>query len=863
MTPEHWQKIDDLLEAALGCAANERAAFLDQACAGDEALRRKLEALLAAHEQAGSFIETPAIAVAAQALAEQARSIVGRQLGRYHILSLLGAGGMGEVYRAIDTRLNREVAIKVLPSHLTQDAVALARFEREAQAVAALSHPNILAIHDFGAEQDIHYAVTELLDGETLRSRLALGALPWRAAIVIGVAVADGLAAAHAKGIIHRDLKPENIFLTSDGRVKILDFGLARRKLATTLLNANSTPTVSYVTEPGLVMGTVGYMSPEQVRGEEVDEQSDIFSFGCVLYEMVAGERAFARQSAAEILAAILRDEPPKLAEIGQNVPTELERVVDRCLKKKADDRYQSARDLAIDLEAMLSGAVIATPTPAHSSKRMRPAIWAAAILALLLAGLSLYQTKWWWRDQPVNQPIDSIAVLPLVNVSGDSDTEYLSDGLTEDLINSLSHISKLRVIARATVFRYKNRDVDPIRVGGELNVRAVLTGRVILRGDTLIIQAALTDVTSGTQLWGERFNRKLTDILTVQNEVARHISERLHLRLTREEQQQLIKRYTENVEAYQLYLTGRFQGNKGTVEGIMKGMQSFNLALKKDPDYALAYVGLSDSYGQLGQISLPPRQVAHKARANAERALGLDDNLAEAHLALAAHHFFYGFDWAEAERELNRAQELKPGLAFAHDLYGQYLSAQGRFNEAIAESKSATEIDQFNNFAQSNLGFVYYYAGQYDQVIEQCRKTLELDSNFFFTHLFMGWAYGQQGKYEEAITTLIRTRELPGGFVPATSELGYIYGISGRQAEAQKMLGDLHVRAKREFVDPYYIAIVYHGLGDQQETFAWLNKAYDERSFLLPWLKVEPKFERLRSDPRFVNLMRRVGLAP
>jgi eukaryotic-like serine/threonine-protein kinase len=354
MTPERWQQIDGLLEEALGRATNERAAFLDQACAGDEALRRKVDDLLAAHAQAENFIETPALEVEAKALAEQTRSMVGRQLGRYQILALLGAGGMGEVYRARDTRLNRAVAIKVLPPHLTQDSVALARFEREAQAVAALSHPNILAIHDFGMEQDIHYAVTELLEGETLRQRLTHKVLPWREAVKLGVAVADGLAAAHVKGVIHRDLKPENIFLTNDSRVKILDFGLARRKPVAPLSDASSASTVPNVTEPGMVMGTVGYMSPEQVRGEEVDERSDLFAFGCVLYETVSGRRAFARQTAAETMAAILRDEPPKLAEAGQDVPSELERVINRCLKKKAEARFQSARALAIDLAAWL-----------------------------------------------------------------------------------------------------------------------------------------------------------------------------------------------------------------------------------------------------------------------------------------------------------------------------------------------------------------------------------------------------------------------------------------------------------------------------------------------------------------------------
>lgn len=605
MKPERWRQIEEIYYRAQQRPVGERPAFLDDACGADEELRRQVESLLRADDEAETFLTTPAMNLAAQMIAdEQTRSLAGKRISHYEVVEWIGAGGMGEVYRARDIRLNREVAIKVLPEHMSQNAEALARFEREARAVAALSHPNILAIHDFGNEQGVCYAVTELLEGETLRERLSRSALSWREAVEITVAVADGLSAAHAKEIIHRDLKPENIFVTRDGRVKVLDFGLARVKAASVTSVDATAPAVPSITGPGVVMGTVGYMSPEQVRGEKVEATSDIFSLGCVLYEMLAGRRAFAGETSAERLAAILRDEPPRLADAGKEVPQELERVITRCLKKKAEERYLSARDLAADLKAMLSGAEIHLSAPTRTMRNVHSTIWIAAALLILFAVALTYWLT--WSSQPAGQPlgsqttepaIDSIAVLPLVNDSGDVDTEYLSDGITENLINSLSRLPKPRVIARTTVFRYKGREVDPIKVGSELRVRAVLTGRVMLRGDTLSIQAELVDATNGTQLWGQRFNRKPTDIFAVQEEIAWRITEGLRLQLTGTEQQRLTKRYTENIEAYQLYLKGRREAFKFSREGMEKAPAYFQQAIQLDPNYALAHAGLAEYY--------------------------------------------------------------------------------------------------------------------------------------------------------------------------------------------------------------------------------------------------------------------------
>jgi len=559
------------------------------------------------------------------------------RLGPYEIVSPLGAGGMGEVYRARDSRLGREVAIKVLPEHLAGNPRALARFEREARAVAALSHPNILAIHDFGAQEGVVYAVTELLEGETLRARLERSPLGWRKAVEVGVALADGLAAAHAKDITHRDLKPENIFLTSDGRVKILDFGLARAGPATP----------DDQTEPGTVLGTVGYMSPEQVRGEPADARSDIFALGCVLYEMVAGQRAFRRPTAPETMTAILNDDP---APVGREVPPELDRVIAHCLEKSPPQRFQSAHDVAFALRAMREPAV-AMP---------RPRRWVIrAVLALLpVAGF------FYWLNRPAGA-IDSLAVLPFVNAVGDPNAEYLSDGITENLINTLSQLPQLRVTARTLAFRYKGPQVDPQKAGRDLHVRAVLTGRVMERDGALNVQADLVNVDDGSQLWGRQYSRKFSDILTLQEEIAREVSEKLHLKPTVEQQKRLAKRSTENVEAYQLYLKGRYYWNRRTEQTLKRSVEYFQQAIDRDPGYALAYAGLADCYSVYSVYQVEsPRESGPKAKAAATKALEIDDTVSEAHASLAYTKMHYERDWAGAEREFLRSNRTRPELS-------------------------------------------------------------------------------------------------------------------------------------------------------------------------------------------------------
>jgi serine/threonine-protein kinase len=794
----------------------------------------------------------------------------GSRLGRYEILALLGAGGMGEVYAAHDTRLDRDVAIKILTPSLSSDASALARFEREAKAIAALSHPAILAIHEFAIQDGTAYVVTELLSGQTLRHRLAAGALSVRTAIDFAAQVADGLAAAHDKGLVHRDVKPENLFVTVEGRAKILDFGLVHRG---PLEPDGTTVTISPPTMPGTILGTVGYMSPEQALGRPVDFRSDQFSLGAVIYEMLSGRRPFARPSTPATLSAIVHDDPAPLGTVNAGVPAPLRWIVERCLAKDPAARYASTHDLARELRTLLEHlpeasdsrdlAPAARPTSAaravEGSRRRKVALAAAAVGFVMLLGAGIYFVSFVPSGREPTATIESLAILPLENASKDPQTEYLSDGITEALINSLSRLPALKVLARTTVFRYKGTQ-DPIKAARELRVRALLTGKIMLHGDTLTIQADLVDVASGAQLWGERYNRKLSDLLTIQEEIATRISETLRPRFSGEQQRRVARRSTNDPEAYQLYLRARFQLNKLTEKDLRGGIEYLQQAIARDPGFALAYAGLSDTYGILGQTFVPQTDVAALAKAAFEKALELDDTLPEGHLAHGAHSLFYDWNWSVADRELRRAIELNPNLATAHDVHGQLLAALGRFDDAVRENQLAVELDPLSPLSGSNLAVIYYYARQHDRAIDQCRKTLELNPDYFFASLYKGSAHTQRRDYQEAIAELVKTRDLAGGLAPATAELAYVYAISGQRPLAQKMLRELEGLAARGHIDPYYIAVAHLGLDELGETFGWLDKAFEERSFWLVSLNVEPKFDRVRHDPRFAAVQRRLG---
>ena len=739
---------------------------------------------------------------------------LGTVLGPYEIVASIGAGGMGEVYRARDPRLDREVAIKVLPGHLANDRDALERFTREAKAVAALSHPNILAIHDYGSDHGIAYAVTELLEGQTLRQRLTGAALPWVKAVEIAAVLCEGLAAAHAKGIIHRDLKPENIFLIGDGRVKILDFGVA---FVQPLQDGVT------ITQPRQIVGTVGYMSPEQLRGEPTRPPSDIFALGAVLYEMLSGRRAFRAASPQETLSAILRDDPPRLPSAGSSIPDELAHIVFHCLEKNPLERFQSARDLAFALKAVASGG------------SSRPS---------------------------VTQAIDSIAVLPFINVTGDSDVEYLCDGVTETLINALARLEGLRVTPRSTVFRYRGQEVDPQAVGRELGARVVLTGRILQRGDMLVVGAELVDVTRQSQLWGERFTRRLDDIFAIEEELAGKISGSLRGTLTRDDQQRLSQRSTDDSEAYRLNLRGRHAFFLRTPDSLKQALRYFEQAIARDPNYALAHSGVCDTYSVLAFMGgARARDIFLKCREAAARAVAVDDSLAEGHASLGMVRAVVDWNWREAEREFRCAIEMNPRYFQARTWFAfQVLGPLGRWDEAAVEVRTAVEMEPLSATANHHGAMVALQRRRPDDVIAYTRTTLELDPGFVFAHLWRGMAYEMQERYDEAIGELKKAVETLGeSMLEWRATVAHALARAGRRADAERLLAELEQWAKRRYIDPFWLGVVHAGLGESDRAMDYLERAADDQSFHV--LMSYPSVDPLRTHPRFVALMARMGL--
>jgi len=755
----------------------------------------------------------------------------GSTVGPYHVLELLGEGGMGQVYRGRDPRLARDIAIKILPKDSIDDAQAVGRFEREARAIASLSHPNIVAVHDFGEQDGTFYVITELLQGHTLRKRMDEGPLSWRKSAEIGSEIAEGLAAAHAQSIVHRDLKPENVFLTAEGRVKILDFGLAQTDpLMTNRDEAMVTTTKWFQTNPGTVIGTLGYMSPEQLRGEIVDQTADLFSLGVMLFEMITTKKPFHRGSGAATIAAILHGDIPR-DELTGGVPPELQRIIETCVEKNPQARFQSARDLSLTLRAINSSSTIIDSELFSSATKRRTS----------------------------KKSIDSIAVLPFANVMKDPESEYLSDGITEGIINKLSQLPKLKVMARSTVFRYKGRDIDAQSIGRELRVRAVLSGRLQHVDDRIVIGVELVDSLDGSQLWGETYNRRLADLVELQEEMSREIAERLRIRLTGDEKKKLRKKSTENSAAYQLYLKGRFQWNKRTEDGLKRGIALFNEAIENDPSFASAYAGLADSYVTLAtNIPLPPRETMPKAKAAAEHAISIEDGLAEAWSSLASVQWWFEWDWKAAESSYKRAIELNPNYATAHDGYSMLLCARGRFDEAIEQINRAGDLDPLSRIFAVHAGWPFYFARDYEAAIRRFRKALELDEHFIPAHGWLGMALGQQGRYREALDAFQRALDVDR--IPILlAMLGHTHAIAGNRAQAEEILTVLDYESRSRYISPYDIAIIHAGLGNPDAAIAKLEEAYEDRSAWMVFVGSDPRLDVLRAEQGFVRLVGRL----
>jgi serine/threonine protein kinase len=746
--------------------------------------------------------------------------IPGTRLGPYEIIVAIGAGGMGEVYRASDSRLGRDVALKILPQHLSQNPQSLARFLREIKTLAALSHPNLLTIFDTGAEGGTYYAVTELLVGESLGSRLKRGPVPWRKAVEIGVSLAEGIGAAHAKGITHRDLKPANIFLTQDGRVKILDFGLAHRETAPIGMDEETQ------TESGTVLGTPGYMSPEQVRGLPAGPPSDVFSLGCVLYEMIAGRRAFAGGSLAESMSSILRDTPAPPA-TGRDAPPELNRLILRCIEKNSEERLQSARDLGFHFKEMLSAADVAT-------------------------------------IPPTSVAIDSIAVLPFGNASNDPDSEYLCEGITESILNALGRISQLRVTPRSTVYRYRSHSGDPQAIGRELNVRVILSGRVMLRGDNLVVSAELMDVAAGNHLWGERYHRKFADIFELEEEIARRISEKLRLKLSGVEEKNLSKRFTENSEAYQLYLRGRHHWYRRTPGQVKKAVEYFQKAIEKDPGYALAYAGLADCFSILAVISIvPAKEGFQKAKAAAVAAVAFDDESAEAHTSLGFIRAYGDCDWDGSEKEYLRAIELNPLYWGAPYWYSMLLMSTGRYEEAERQVLRAVELEPFSPVPRQHVSANAYFSRRFPEAIAQALAGLEAtDPHYYLLRHWLGVAYEAESKYAEALAELRMAVDLTGRRVAwVLAALAHASASAGERPAAAAILEELLEQAKRETIDPYSFALAYIGLGDTENALKFLEQSADAGGVMRIFSFGDPRLDSVRQEPRFQAVLRRINL--
>lgn len=790
-------------------------------------------------------------------------SLLGRTISHYRVIEKLGAGGMGVVYKAEDTRLGRLLALKFLPENMSQDSQALERFRREARAASALNHPGICTIHDIGEQDGRSFIAMELIDGETLRAHIGGKPLPLDETVRLGVQIADALDTAHAEGIIHRDIKPANVFITKRGQAKILDFGLAKLVPKGIGHSGDATEETDDSTSiAGIISGTPSYMSPEQVRGDSLDPRSDIFSLGLLLYEMATGRQAFSGGTGGVIIEAILTRAPTPVRSINSEIPQGLEQVINQAIDKNIAHRYQHAADIRADLQRLQQGpdsgwvpglqstassaTVPVSGPPSGSEQPTREATTQTTAI----------------RRTRVSKIIDSIAVLPFENTSRETEHEYLSDGIAASLINTLATVPKLRVMAQSTVFRYKGRAIDPQVVGHELNVRAVLTGRIIQSGESLRIGVELVDVPTGSQLWGGQFNRKPGDIFAIQDEISAEISEKLRVKLTRSEKNRLTKRQTNDAEAYRLYLKGRHHWDRWTEDGFYKAIDHFQQAVDRDPSYALAYAAIAESYVLLGWNSyLPPKEAYPKAKLAAMRALRLDSDLGEAHTPMAAVLWLYDWQWREAEFEFQRSLGLSPAYPTANHWYAECVMTMGRQAEAIKMMKKSQELDPLSLIISVAIGWANYMARRYDESLEQLRRTAELEPHYPMTYWILGLLLRKMGRYQDALGEGEKGVSYSGGSPIMRAALAQTFGAAGETEKARQILNELTDLSGHRYVSPYFLAGIHVGLGENEHAIECLEKAYEDHSHWLIYLHIDPSMDPLRSHPHFLDLVQRVGL--
>jgi len=861
MKPERWRQINDLFESAAERVPEERAAFLEEACHGDQGLRREVESLIACDERSENFIESPAVEVVLELLGnDTAGATVGELIGHYRIESLLGVGGMGEVYLARDERLGRRVALKFLPKRLTSDKMQLSRFESEARAASALNHPNILTVYEIGTEGDRQFIATEFIEGVTLRASLADGGMNSCDALGIAVQVASALTAAHEAGVVHRDIKPENIMLRPDGYVKVLDFGIA--KLAEGRPTAELATIAALQTRPGLVLGTARYMSPEQARGQKVDARSDIWSLGVVLYEMVVGIPPFTGETPSDCIASILTKEPPPISGVLPDVPLRLEEILQKTLRKDRDERYQTTGKLLSDLHTLKGEMELAGPARAggivRRIKRHKRGVLLMLAAAVLAAGAFIYSFFFVAPPPPTNEK--SIAVLPFENLSEEKSSAYFADGIQDEILTRLSKIADLKVISRTSTQRYKHTSQNSSQIAHQLGVAHLLEGSVQKENDQVRVNVQLITAANDTHLWAETYDRKLTDIFAVESDIATTIAKTLQARLTGAEKAAIAKRPTANREVYELCLKGRFFWNKRTATDLRKAIDYFNQALNKDPSYAPAYAGLTDAYLILSQYgAASPADSFPQAIAAAKKAIELDDTLAEAHTSLACSLAYYNFDFEQSVKEFERAIQLNPNYATAHHwLSNGVLSALGQFERAIAEGKRAVELDPLSLVINTDLGQDFFYARRYDEAIVYLRKTIEMDPRFYFAHWVLGTTLQLKGQLTEAVTEYSKAVELNDD-PSVLALLGQAYARAGQRDEAQKILVRLTEEAKSRYVQAYSFVLMYLALGDKERAVDEMERAYRERDANVAQIRTDPMLDDLRGYPRFEVLVKQI----